>query len=224
MVLALFVVPREWLSKRQPDTQLMNISLGTAGARTGGLNAAGAQPKDEVAPPPKRPEPERAVPPKPEPPTPAPAAKPSPSKPVETSATRTPKPPPPLTGRQVTPGSARAATTATGQNTGLATGGGAGDTMAQFDPNFCCPEYVEELRRRITANWRRHQPEQGTTTIKFTVNRDGTFTKPEIEKSSGSVLLDLNSKQAFDGLRLPPLPQAYTEDKVTIHLIFPYTR
>jgi TonB family protein len=225
VIVALFLVPREWLSKRQPDTQLMNISLGSAGARTGGLNAAGAQPIEEVAPPPKRAEPERAVPPKPEPPTPSPAAKPTTSKPIETAATRTPKPPPPLTGRQVQQGSARAATMATGQNTGLATGGGAGGgAFAQFDPNFCCPEYVDEMLRRISANWKRHQPEAGTTTIKFTINRDGSFSKPEIEKSSGSVLLDLNSKQAFDGLRLPPLPAAYTEQNVTIHLSFPYVR
>ena len=56
------------------------------------------------------------------------------------------------------------------------------------------------------------------------INRDGSFSRPEVEQSSGSALLDIFSRDAFNGLRLPPLPKAYSEDKLTIHLKFPYVR
>ena len=82
----------------------------------------------------------------------------------------------------------------------------------------------ERLIRRITANWESKQPEIGTTQLKFVINRDGTFSKPELEISSGSVLLDLKARAAFDRLRIDPLPRAYSEDKLTIHLRFPYVR
>ena len=63
-----------------------------------------------------------------------------------------------------------------------------------------------------------------STVIVFEILRDGTFTKPEIEKSSGSVMLDVASKAAFDKLKLPSLPKEYTQDRLKIHLSFPYVR
>ena len=223
VVLVIFLVPRDWLVHRAPSEPLMTISLGSLGPKTGGMNPAGAQPIEQVAPPPKRPEPQRAIPPKPEPviavgkTTPRPdVQKPDTPIPVVTK--------PPVTGAQITPGTARANTGSQGTNTGLSAGGGAGVAEATFDPNFCCPDYVQEFLERISARWNKVQPETGVTTIKFTINRDGTFSKPEIEKTSGSVLLDLESKRAFDGLKLPPLPAGYKESSLTIHLKFPYVR
>jgi outer membrane biosynthesis protein TonB len=224
-IVGMVLVPREWLTRREAAPQMMSVSLGSSGERTGGLNAAGAQQVEEVAPPPKRPVPLPTVQPKPEtaiavPKTPP---KPTPQRQTETAAAViTPRPP--VTAPQPTAGTARTYTPTTAQGTGLSMGGGAGGAVASFPADFCCPQYIEELLRRIGTNWRKSQQEQGTTTIKFVINRDGSFSRPEIEQSSGSVLLDVTSKDAFNGLRLDPLPKQFTEDKLTIHLKFPYVR
>jgi TonB family protein len=226
VLLVLFLLPRDWIVGRQAAPILMTISLGgSTGDRSGGLNQVGGRQVDEVAPPPKRPEPIRPVArPDPERVSTAVKAPPKTAAPPDASsaaraATRTP-----ATGKEVTKGVALAETGATGQGTGLTFGGGAGGASATLDSDFCCREYVEEMLRRIRANWKNVQPENGTTVIKFRVLRDGTISAPEVERSSGSAMLDLASRAAFSGLRLPPLPEQYKEDTLTIHLTFPYQR
>ncbi len=224
-VMGLFLVPRGWLVNRQLPPKLMTVSLGSAGVKTGGMNPVGAQRVDEVAPPPKRPETKNAVQPQPETAIAVPKTPPKvipPKSSVTSPAVMTKRPP--VTGEQVTPGPSRAYTGSTTQTTGLAIGGGAGGAETSLPADFCCPEYIAELIRRITANWENKQPETGTTVMKFVINRDGSFSKPELETSSGSVLLDLKARAAFDRLRIDPLPRAYSEDKLTIHLRFPYVR
>lgn len=227
ILLILFLVPREWLVGRQAPPILMTISLGgSTGDRSGGMNQVGGRQVDQVAPPPKRPEPIRPVA-RPDPeavvaPTKAPPKKATPpteTAPAARAATRTP-----ATGAAITKGVALAETGTTGQGTGLTFGGGSGGASATLDSDFCCREYIEEMLRRIRANWKNVQPESGTTVIRFEIRRDGTITAPEVERSSGSTMLDLASRSAFSGLRLLPLPDQYKEDKLTIHLTFPYQR
>lgn len=228
VVLVLFAVPRTWLISEKPQPVLMTISLGgSPGERSGGMNQAGARPVEQVAPPPKRPVPlPPATPPKsvviavsPKPPPKIPP------KPADSSAT-TPAAArrPPTTGAQVTRGTAAAETGATGQGTGLTFGGGAGGAVVTLESDFCCKEYIEELLRRIKERWRSVQPDTGITVMLFEIRRDGSFTRPEVEKSSGSTMLDIASKAAFADLKLPPLPEQYKEEKLKIHLAFPYTR
>jgi outer membrane biosynthesis protein TonB len=225
VVAVLFLMPRNWLVKEKPAAIPMTLAFGSPGEKTGGMNAAGAQPIQEVAPPPKRPTPLPVVtPPKTE--TIAVPTKPLPKVPprsTETPPVNTP-PRPPTTGAAVTPGTAAAATGATGQSTGLSVGGGAGGTTAVLDANFCCPTYAQEVLRRIEVRWQKNQQEIGETTVMFEIKRDGSFTKPIVEKSSGSTMLDLASRAAFDNLRLPPLPEKYTGETLKIHLVFPYKR
>ena len=124
----------------------------------------------------------------------------------------------------MTPGTAVAATGATGQSTGISVGGGSGGTTAVLDANFCCKAYAEEVLRRIEVRWPKNQQEVGETTVIFEIRRDGSFSKPVVEKSSGSTMLDLASQAAFIDLRLPPLPEQYTGQTLKIHLVFPYKR
>jgi outer membrane biosynthesis protein TonB len=157
------------------------------------------------------------------------------SVPVKNPPKTPPKPPtsatdptgvtrPETTGAEVRSGTAVADTRSTSKSTGLTYGGGAiGDTQVTLDAEFCCPEYIAELQRRILVKWNRNRPETGSTTVVFQIRKDGTFTPPEIEKSGGS-MLDATSKSAFVGLTLPPLPPQYKEDRLTIHLTFPYVR
>jgi len=225
VVAVLFVVPRSWLAREKPAAIPVTLQMGSPGEKTGGLNPAGAQPIQEVAPPPKRPTPIPVVtPPKTEtiavPTKPPPKTSPLPTDKAPVNTT----PKPPTTGAAVRPGTAVAATGATGQQTGISVGGGAGGTTAVLDANFCCMEYAQEVLRRIESRWPRNQQETGETTVVFEIRRDGSFTKPVVEKSSGSPMLDVASQSAFGNLTLPPLPEQYTGQTLKIHLVFPYKR
>lgn len=231
VVVLLFVVPRSWLVREKPDPILMTITLGgSPGERSGGMVAAGRRAVEEVAPPPKRPEPiTPATPPKADVLT-VPAKTPPKTPPKTTpKPTDTPSPvtKPPTTGAVVATGSAVAETRSTVQSTGLTFGGGgAGDTTVNLDSKFCCPDYIQEFQRRVLAKWESHriQPETGTIVLVFEILKDGTFTKPTLEKSNGSRILEIASMSVFYDLKLQPLPKEFTEERLKIHLTFPYVR
>ncbi len=227
VAVAMFVLPREWFARETPIQVPMTLAMGTPGERTGGLNAAGAQPVEEVAPVARRPSPQQTVtPPRTADPVLIPTKTPpkTPPKPVEATPAPPAVPRPPVTGAQVTPGTAVAATSSTSQTSGLSRGGGAGGTQAQVDVDFCCPAYLSEVQRRIEVRWDRNQQEIGETTIVFEIARDGSISKPQVEKKSGSIMLDLAAQSAFTGLVLPPLPDQFTGKTLKIHMIFPYKR
>ena len=77
----------------------------------------------------------------------------------------------------------------------------------------------------IRRNWDSKQQALGTTLVKFTIQRDGTLTDVQVEKSSGYPSARLHG-QACAGLtrKLPPLPAAFTEPSLTVHLAFEYQR
>jgi len=224
-VTVLFVLPRAWFVEREPDVMKITIALGGGADKTaGGQTSVGSRPVQEVAPPPKRPAPVLpATPPKSTAAaTVKPAAKPyAPPLPDSTLNAR-----PPTTGAKITPGSSSAETRVTASNSdGLSFTSGPGGVQS-LDNNFCCPEWAEELRRRILANWEQNQLESGVTEIVFEVRKDGSFSAPEVVKSSGSALLDVASKAVFnkDRLRLEPLPGKYPGQTLRVRLAFEYKR
>jgi outer membrane biosynthesis protein TonB len=103
--------------------------------------------------------------------------------------------------------------------------GGDGGAQA-LDNNFCCPEWAQELRRRIYSVWNQDQPEAGRTEIMIEIRRDGSFSTPEIVKSSGRPMLDIASRAVFDKerLRLERLPEKYVGDTLKVRLVFEYKR
>lgn len=239
IVLIVAVLPREWFAKPAPPP-VMTISLGgTPGPSSTGTVAIGGRTVEQVAPPPRRPETIQPTPPAPPeaaptvrtlPPPPARPAettqappKPTPERAPQTSRRATqPATRPPTTGRQITRGSTAVDTGATGQGIGLSFGGGRGGGATNLG-DFCCPAYIGTLLERIQANWRANQPEaRGTTRMKFVIRRDGRIEDIVVERSSGSERLDRVSRAALMDTRLPPLPAAYTEDTLLIHLDFPY--
>jgi protein TonB len=210
------------------DEPLMTISLGGApGPRAGGLTSIGGRPvqREEPEPPPK---PEPVRPPAPatpamtvpvkEPPRPAPKKPPEPVKVApEESRLRTP----PTTGPQVTPGSAVAQTGATGLDLGLSTGGGG--TGGEINlADFCCPGYLETMIQLINRQWNPRQGIPGRTTMRFTIDREGAVSDVVLVQSSGYAVLDMAAQRALLTLRLPPLPSAYTNSQLTVHLNFQY--
>ena len=225
LLTALVVMPREW---HRPESAgpLMTITLGPApGPRTGGQTPIGGRAVQQVAPPQAKPAP--AAPPAPKPPEmvlpqekPASRTTPPPrvSKPLDQAKARRP-----AFGTQIQEGSARVETGATGNNFGLTTGGGAGAGGYLDVGNFCCPDYLETMVQLIQANWNGQQSVSGQAQVKFTILRDGTLSGIELEKPSGYFALDREAQRALlVTKRLPPLPRQFTEDHLTVHLIFQY--
>ena len=77
----------------------------------------------------------------------------------------------------------------------------------------------------VRRNWDSKQQSVGLTTVKYTIQRDGTLTAVQVEKSSGYATLDLLANRAVLLTRkLPPLPAAFSEPSLTVHLVFEYQR
>lgn len=227
VVLAAYIFfPRGWF-ERAPQP-LMTISLGAGiGEKTTGTTSIGAREVEKAAPPPKRPEPVKPTPPAkpdvmkvPAKTTPPPEKKPA----VVEKAAPAPATRPPVTGTQVQKGTAAAETGVTGQSEGLTVGGGGG-AAAVLPMNFCCLDYANEFLALIKKNWNTTASVAGETIITFTIYKDGTISDPIVSKSSGSMALDIQSKNAVRSTKkLPPLPAAYTNSSLTVHLVFPYAK
>jgi len=172
--------------------------------------------------------------------TPPPLAKPEMVEPVKTAPTppKTPaKPEPPketpqLRGRtptqgaQVREGSAKVETGSQSQAQfgGLATGGGGGGAAYTDYANFCCPEYLDQMVSLVRRNWQVKQGQEGLVGIKFTIMRDGTITAIEIEKPASPMLNIAAQRVIVNTRQLPPLPAAFTGDRLTVHLNMNFER
>ncbi|CAN5878127.1 hypothetical protein BH18ACI5_BH18ACI5_13810 [soil metagenome] len=229
LVSVLVLKPDFWTGQTKPESEPMMISLGggAEGPDNGGVNQLSARPVQEVAAPEARPKAEpQPAPAPPEMTAPEPVAKPAtPTKPIEKPAEKTTSRKP-TTGAEVKTGSAVAETGSSAQIPfgGLSTSTG-GTGGARVDaPNFCCPSYLSTVVQLIKRNWGQNQGSSGMNTVKFVVQRDGRVTDVEIEESAGQ-LLDIASRRALVVTnKVPPLPREFVGDKLTIHLVFEYTR
>jgi TonB family protein len=211
--------------------EVMTISLGGApGPNAGGMTMMGspARPRAEAAP--EAPRPASPLIP---PPT---AAKPAMTVPTSTKPVRTPPkalkpgseataPAAPAPRAPAAPGGdAFNANRGTGFG-GLSTGGGMGAGSYLDVKNFCCPDYLGTMIQVIRGNWSARQQVAGETMVVFRIQRDGRLTDIEVERSSGYPALDLTAQRAlFVTQRLPPLPAAFPDDHLTVHLRFEYIR
>jgi TonB family protein len=217
------------------ERPLMTISLGGApGPRSGGMTPLPGRAVQAVAPPAPptpvpRPEPQR--PPAARPPAmtvPERAPRPTRAPPPAATPPRTAAPgargTSPTTGPEVRRGNALIETGARGIAFGLSTGGGGG-TGGEIDvSNFCCPDYLTTMVDLIQRNWNSKQQVAGTTTIRFTILRDGTVADVQVARPSGYTVLDLAAQRAVAMARMPPLPAAYRPERLTVHLNFQYQR
>ena len=228
---AALIFGRDGLLRRHdvPPT-LMTISLsGSAGPENGGMTALGGRPvqavtqpedalKREAARPPAVKTPDMTVPlpnAKALKATPGPTVKQAPDE----ARGRTP-----TKGAQPAFGSAIADTGVRGQGFGLSTGGGAGSgSSLDITGDFCCPEYLSTMVMRIRSAWNQNQGASGASVIKFTIRRDGSIVDALIERQSGTTTLDTAALRAVLTTRtLPPLPDAFPNPTLTVHLNFQY--
>ncbi len=229
VVLVLVVLaPTEWMAPPSDEERIvMTISLGGApGPRSGGMTPMGGRPIQQAIPLAEPPRPRAVRAPARETPemeVPTPSARPSRPRPPVRSAPEEARGRTPTQGEEERPGSAIAETCGRGTGFGLSTGGGGGTGGYLDVANFCCPEYLSTMLQLIQRNWDSRQELEGSALAKFTIQRDGRITAVELERSSGYTALDLTAQRALLLTRqLPPLPAAFPDDHLTVHLIFEY--
>lgn len=219
-------VPESWFGRANAAPEaVMVISLGGApGPQNGGLTPMGGRPVQQVTESPKAIEPVR-------PPASRTPDMIEPTKvvkrpdPPKVQASKDPRSRTPTKGQEVQKGSTVADTGARGQGFGLTTSGGGGTGSYLDTANFCCPEYIATMVDLVRRNWDSKQQSTGVAVVKFTIQRDGTLAAVLVEKSSGYQTLDfLASRAMLLTRKLPPLPDAFTEPSLTVHLSFEYQR
>jgi TonB family protein len=213
----------------QPPRVIMNISLGgSPGPKTGGMQMIGGR-AIQAAQPSTDPQMAKstlpsvtATPPKMT--LPDPKQKPrTPPKPAATS--KDPKGTAVGRGFETQLGTAKVDTGAKGQGFGLSSGGSGGDGGVKLDVDFCCPEYITDMRERIIKNWNQNQRSAGVVVMKYNIQRNGLITDIEVEVSSGNPILDLAAQRALINTRtLAPLPSAFSMKQLPVHLTFEYFR
>jgi protein TonB len=230
LAVALIVSRGGLLGRHDASPTLMTISIaGSAGPENGGMTALGGRPVQQVTPPedaakreavraPAAKAPDMTVP-MPNARTVKPSTAPSVKQAPDEARGRTP-----TRGKEPAFGSAIAETGVRGQGFGLSTGGGAGTgSTLEITGDFCCPEYLTTMTMRIRAAWNQNQGAQGTSLIRFTIQRDGRITDATIFQPSGTTTLDTAALRAVLATRtLPPLPDAFPNPTLTMRLSFIY--
>jgi len=234
LVAIVVLSPGQWFSTRlEPVETVMTISLGggTPGPSAGGLTAIAGRPVQVETPPDEPKRPEAVRPPAAKPPemtVPRADARPARATPPAPAVTQAPpdaRGRTPTRGAETSAGSAVAETGARGQGFGLSTGGGAGSGSRLDVADFCCPDYIVLMLDRIRSRWDARAEVAGETMIVFTIQRDGRITDVSVEKPSMYMAHNLSAQRALLVTReLPPLPAAFTNPTLTVHLNFQYAR
>lgn len=226
LVTAFVLLPAWWFGgENRPPETIMQISLGgPIGPNDGGMATLGGRTIQQVVPveakkpiepvrPPSAKSPEMVEP------TKAPPKKVTPPK-IEAKDPRSTRP---TKGAEIQKGSSIAETGAKGLGFGLSSGGGgAGGHLEVSD--FCCPEYLTTMGALIKANWNSQVGAVGRTHLRFMIQKDGRIVDITVEQSSGVEAMDLFARRALLLTKLPPLPPAYFESALAVHLYFDYTR
>lgn len=102
-------------------------------------------------------------------------------------------------------------------------GGNVGVAGATFDqPDFNYSYYVERMIVSIGMNW--FKPAESvpiSPMIRFRIERDGTLSDPQVERSSGLPFVDRAALRAvMASSPLPPLPREFAGRYLGVHLIF----
>jgi len=110
----------------------------------------------------------------------------------------------------------------TGTDPGSLLDSGALGSTLDID-DFCCPDYLLTMIQRIRSRWVRQAEAPGTVVVRFTIERDGTISRSMVEKPSGYRTLNTRALTAVRLARkLPPLPTAFPNATLTVHLNFEY--
>ncbi len=92
--------------------------------------------------------------------------------------------------------------------------------------DFPFADYLAIIRYRIQKSWR--PPIQNlnagaklSATVGFRIQRNGRIDEIKLESSSGRFMFNRAAQQAINGIgQLPPLPEDFTGDVLTVHIEF----
>jgi TonB family protein len=230
VIAVVLAVPSVMPTAAKSPRVIMSISLGGApGPNTGGMQMIGGTPIQAAQP---STDPKLAK-------TVLPAAMPTPPKMTLPDPKRTPRTPPKPTvaskdpkgtavgrGFETREGTAKVETGAKGQGFGLSSGGARGDGGVSLGvSDFCCPDYLLDMRDRIVKNWNQNQKTTGIVVMSYNIQRNGQITDIEVATSSGNPVLDLAAQRALVNTRvLAPLPAAFSGTRLPVRLRFEYIR
>lgn len=112
--------------------------------------------------------------------------------------------------------------TGTGGGGGLSLGEGDGGQVAGVPTDFHFSYYIERMLALIESRWYKPAVATGTRTrVRFRIQSDGRLDAIEIEESSGHPSFDRAALRAlYASNPLPPLPPAYLQSSLTVHLSF----
>ena len=98
--------------------------------------------------------------------------------------------------------------------------GGSGVTGLEGG-DFPYTVYIDRMRTLIGTHWFRPPGGTGTTTVRFTIDRDGTLRDVSTETVSGNSTFDRAALRAIlESSPLPPLPFGYNGTFLGVHLTF----
>jgi protein TonB len=210
-------------SPEAPKTIMtVNMVSGAPGPKTTGLTPIGGA---AVPPPVEAAKPVEAPPPPKTPPMtlPDPKVRPKPQ-PKVTKAPPDDAPKAAASSAEAREGRTDTRVRGQGFGPGLSSGGSDGAVQLDGVTDFCCPEYIQQMRTFIQQRWEQNQGIVGSTGVKFTILKNGAIQSPQIEKPSGFDALDLAALRALQRTTLPPLPAAFPNPTLTVHMRFDYSR
>jgi TonB family protein len=226
IVVAFVFLPAAWFgAENKPPETIMQISLGgPIGPNDGGLSTLGGRTIQQVVPvEAKRPvepvRPPSAKAPEMIEPTKAPPRQVTPNK-IEA---KDPKSTRPTKGAEIQKGSSIAETGAKGMGFGLSSGGGGTGGTLEI-ANFCCPDYLQLMAATVKSNWNNQQGAAGRVHLRFVIQKDGRIVDITVEESSRVEALDFYARRALLLTKLPPLPAAFPDPALAVHLYFEYQR
>jgi len=219
-------VPAWWFgADNKPPETIMQISLGgPIGPDTAGSEVLGANTIQKLIPVEVKKPIEPVRPPAAKAPEMIDPTKAAPKKITPNNVdAKDPKGAKPTVGKELQQGPSIAKSNATGMGFGLSSGGGgAGGHLEVTD--FCCPEYLVTMSTLIRRNWNSQVGAVGRTHLRFVIQKDGRIADITIEQSSGVETMDSFARRALLLTKLPPLPAAFPEAALAVHLYFDYTR
>ena len=229
---AFMFAPGRWLASQSAEdpATVMTITLGGGGdgPQSGGLTTMGGRPVQAEAPPDA---PREAVRPPaaaaPEMTVPTPGAKPARASSAarQAGARRGARADADARRRKRRPGAPWPSPARAGRGSDCPRAAAPASAGTLDVGDFCCPDYLTTMVERIKANWNQNQNVTGLTIIKFTIQRDGTLADIALEQSSGFPIADLAAQRAVVLTKqLPPLPDAFPNPTLTVHLNFQYQR
>ena len=229
-IAVILMIPSVTPRAAQQPRVIINVSLGGApGPKNGGMQMIGGRAIQAAQPSPDpllaKNSPPSLAPTPPKMTLPDPKQKPR-TPPKATVSSKDPKGTAVGKGFETQLGTAKVDTGAKGQGFGLSTGGTGGDGGVRLGvSNFCCPEYISDMRNRIIKNWNQNQRTSGIVIMRYIIQRDGQITDIEVGTSSGNPVLDLAAQRALVNTRmLAPLPSAFSGQRLPVELTFEYTR